>query len=253
MLKGVKKNIITYELLGMDTRNGIEEYKTNMATLYDLYQYIKFKRENEKITLPNGITCEIYELIDYITLSFTIILYQLRQKKIILQDMHSKNIFIHWLNKNSYMGDQYIGDTEKIIYKIKSVSYQIKTFGFIIKLGDIGASIFKPNDNITIIGLGNDLKNNYDMLKIFENSRYTMSRFLLWNFSYYLPYSIYKNTIVYKILTDYPYNQISDNDMDNIELFDKMLTPLDVINKFNKYKISNNGNKNNKKCLIINI
>mgnify|MGYP003333930748 CR=1 FL=1 len=43
-------------------------------------------------------------------------------------DMHDGNIFIHWLNENSYFENKCIKDVEEIVYKINNKFYKIKTF-----------------------------------------------------------------------------------------------------------------------------
>jgi hypothetical protein len=244
----LEKKVITYQLFGFDDTDNvnIQKYNTDLSTLESMYQYIKFKRIGNKITLPNNITCDINELIDYILLSYIVTHFQMKKKNLILQDMHAGNIFIHWLNKNSYMGDEYIGDIENITYKLKSSSYQIKTFGFIIKLGDVGASIYKPNEKITISGLSRNVEKYYSSFKIFEDSRYSINKFLLWNFKNYLPYSILKNTIVNKIFNEYPYNEISELDSENMELFKDMFTSTELLQFFSKYKVNKNNKTNNK-------
>ena len=42
----------------------------------------------------------------------------LQNHNIFVSDMHCSNIFIHWLNDESYLGNEKIGNIENIIYKI---------------------------------------------------------------------------------------------------------------------------------------
>ena len=65
-------------------------------------------------------------------------------------DMHSENIFIHWLNDNSYYKDKKIKNITEIVYKINKKLYKIKTFGFVIILGDLGMSLIKIRKDVIL-------------------------------------------------------------------------------------------------------
>ena len=56
--------------------------------------------------------------------------------------MHIGNIFIHWLNAKSYLGDDNISNIQEINYKITDNKYiKIKTHGFIIKTLQDGSQV----------------------------------------------------------------------------------------------------------------
>jgi len=210
-------------------------------------------RISNKITLPNEITCNINELVDYIVISYLTVHHQLYKNNISLYDMHFGNIFIHWLNKNSYMGDKYIGDIEEIIYTVNKKNYKIKTFGFVIKIGDVGLSTLKINPTTILFGHVYDVRRNIDLIKILTKENYPYTLKFLMSFKSLLPYSIYKETILYNILSNYPYSELTEAfNIEPTNIINDYLTPLQLLEKYDKYTIKNKE-KINKNTLIIKV
>jgi hypothetical protein len=139
-----------------------EIYKNTIATLKDLFTYIHYsKNKDDVVILPNGIKCNVNELYDYICISFLATHYLLAENNIFQNDMYVSNLFIHWLNNNSYYNNKNIKNLKEIIYKIGNKYYKIKTFGFILIFGDTGSFIIKIKKDIILIGQAPNIKNNY--------------------------------------------------------------------------------------------
>ncbi|ARF10698.1 hypothetical protein Hokovirus_2_225 [Hokovirus HKV1] len=183
-----------------------EIFDSNIATLKELFTYIHYSKQKDgSVILPNGIKCKnISKLFDYICISYFTSHYLLSKNNIYPSDMHSGNIFIHWLNDNSYYDDKNIKNLKNITYKINNKYYYVKTFGFVIILGDTGTFMINVKKNIKIIGHINDIKNNYSLINTRMNEKYSNMDFLQWN-SGFLTRSEFNNTIVYNILNSEPY------------------------------------------------
>jgi len=212
-------------------------YKTNFATMGDLLSYVCKYQNNGSITLPNKRTCNIFELFDYLTISYLCTHDMLFKNNILLSDMHPGNIFIHWLNPNSYMGDTNLENIKHIIYKIDGKYIKIDTFGLLLKIGDIGASILHLKSDVFILGQGVDLNKSYNVVKYIMKNSSGCHNFL-YNFKYMLPFSLYSKTIAFKILSTYPYSEISGIDID-YKLMNDFLSPIEMLKYFTKYFIKN--------------
>lgn len=182
---------------------------TFFATLYDLYYYcITTMQKNMHVKLVNGIDVYLPDLLDNLFISYMHTSYIIRNKLgIILNDQHQHNIFIHWISKNSYIGEKSMKDVEYIYYEIDKNKYiKINTYGLLLKLGDLGTSIVIPNKNVYIIGDiidVNDLKN----VEIYNDLMTYDDMFL--NMKINLPQNVLEKTKIYKLFTQTPFNDIS--------------------------------------------
>jgi hypothetical protein len=70
----------------------------------------------------------------YLCISFFATYHLLTENNIFPSDMHTANIFIHWLDDNSYYNTINIKNLKEIVYKIGKKYYKIKTFGFVLIL-----------------------------------------------------------------------------------------------------------------------
>jgi hypothetical protein len=189
-----------------------EIFKSSIATLNELFTYIHYKKNKDgTVKLPNGQICDVVELFDYICISYLATHELLTQNNIFPSDMHAGNLFIHWLNDNSYYDNNNIKNIKEITYKIGKKYYKIKTFGFVIILGDVGTFIVQPKKDVIIVGHVADIKNNYKLIEKRLMPEYTNIIFISWNISYLTPKE-YKNTIAYNILNSEPYCDYPKND-----------------------------------------
>ena len=135
-------------------------FKSSIATIFDLFQYIRFsKNKDNSIIFPNGIKCNnISKLYDYICISYLVTHYLLTKNNIFPYDLHESNIFIHWLNNNSYYNNENIKNIKYIIYKIGNKYYKIKTFGFIIIIGDTGLFNMIIKEDVILMGRAMNIK-----------------------------------------------------------------------------------------------
>jgi hypothetical protein len=206
-----------------------------MSTLGDLLNYIKIRRDGENILLPNNEMCNIVEICDYLTISYLHTHNLCMKHHVSLLDMHSENIFIHWLGKNSYMGDKNIGNIKHIIYKVNNEYIKIDTHGFILKIGDIGSSIVHPRDDIFILGQAVNLEKNYILVDQAVRPNFSCHYFLFNLGS--LPGVLFRKTIAYQILSNYPYSE-EPSIIIPYELLDDMLTPNEMLQSFSKYFVN---------------
>jgi hypothetical protein len=219
------------------------KFTSNIATLGDLFNFINLTRNNDTVKLPNNIECNIIDLCNYLCISYLMTYKLLYENNIQMSDMHSYNIFIHWLNDNSYMDEKYIGNIKNIYYKLGNKYLKIKTFGFILKIGDVGTFIIHPKNNIYIAGqVMTDIYKSHNIIrKKFLIDDYT-DMFL--NIQYNLPHVLYSETIACDILSSYPFNEmkmhLSDKQINDIESPENILTKY-----FDKYLVGKVKNKNN--------
>ncbi len=154
-------NNILFTMISDETK----KFSSYINNVKDLFTYIHYKKDkNDNVILPNGIKCNIIELYDYICISYLMTYYLLTKNDIYVFDIYPDNIFIHWLDNNSYYGNKNIKNVKEIIYKIDDKYYKIKTFGFVIILGDLGLSMIKIKDDIILIG-------NMDMNNLNRNEK----------------------------------------------------------------------------------
>ena len=158
------------------------------------------------MVLPNGIKCDIAELFDYLCISYLATHEFLTNNNIYPSDMHSGNIFIHWLNDNSYCDDKNIKNIKEIVYKVKNKYYKIKTFGLVLILGDTGTFIIKVKNDVLIVGQAWDIKNNYKLVSQRLKPEHTNMDFIKWN-SRLIGKKDFIKTVGYNILNTEPYNE----------------------------------------------
>lgn len=226
-------------------------FSSYLGTLKELFSYISYnKNKDSTVKLPNGILCNISELFDYISISYLATHHLLIENNIFPSDMHSGNIFIHWLNDNSYYKDKKIKNITEIVYKVNKKLYKIKTFGFVIILGDLGTSTIKIRNDVILTGQIWDIKKNYSLIERCMGAEYTSIDFMKLN-SMLLAFDEYKNTIIYKILSEKPYSQYPQEQWHLLgyltEYLDKLKTAPELLEYFDdKYGIAKyNEHKNN--------
>ena len=93
-------------------------------------------------------------------------------------EINDKNIFIHWLNDNSYFGEKNIKDLEEIVYKVGKKYYKIKTFGLLLIIGDTGTFVAKIKKDIILAGQIWNVTENYKLLEKRFDPSYTAITFL---------------------------------------------------------------------------
>lgn len=181
-------------------------YKSSIATLNELFDYIHYKKnKNGTVILPNGIKCNIAELFDYLSISYLATHEFLSNNNIFPSDMHSGNIFIHWLNENSYYKEKNIKNLKEIIYKVNNKYYKIKTFGLLIILGDTGSFIIKVKNDVIIVGQVWNIKKNHKLINQRLDPNHTAADFIIWN-NNLIDQKEFVKTIGHKIMNLEPYN-----------------------------------------------
>ena len=180
-----------------------KKHKSYITTFADLFNYIYFsKNKDGSVILPNGIKCDnISELYDYICISYLATFHLLTENKIYPKDMDPSNIFIHWLNDTSYYNNENIKDCKNIIYKVNNKYYKIKTFGFVIVLGDAGCFLLQAKKDVIIVGYENYFETKEKMLCNYTKDNIDIIR----NHNMITPNEFIKS-IAYKILNSEPYN-----------------------------------------------
>jgi len=178
-------------------------HKSFITTLEDLYNFIYYsKNKDGSVILPNGIKCDnISELYDYICISYLATFHLLTENKIYPKDMYIGNIFIHWLNDTSYYNNENIKNCKNIIYKVNNKYYKIKTFGFVIVLGDTGCFLLEAKKDVFIVGYENFFETKEKMLRNSTKDNIDIIR----NHDMITPNEFIKS-IAYKILNSEPYN-----------------------------------------------
>ena len=231
-----------------------EVFKNTIATLGDLFTYIHYsKNKDDNVILPNGVTCNVDELYDYICISFLATHHLLTKNNIFPSDMHVSNLFIHWLNDNSYYNDKNIKNDKEIIYKIGNKYYKIKTFGFVLIFGDTGTFIIKIKKDIIMIGQAPDIKNDYFKYNRKMTERHNNMDLILNSINFLTPKQ-YEKTIAYKIMNTEPYNNYPVNNWKllgtDISYLDSMKSTIELLNFFHdKYGVDK-YEKNNNNILI---
>ena len=132
------------------------------------------------------------------------------------------------------------------ITKINKKFYKIKTFGFVIILGDLGSSIIKIRNDVILVGQIYDINNNYHLIKRRLRPEHTNIDFIQWN-NNFLTFDEFKNTIAYIILSDKPYSEYPQEVWHllgySIEYLDKLKSTLELLEYFDiKYGIPNMQN-----------
>ncbi len=193
----------------VDLKNlsGNKKHKSYITTLKDLFNFIYFtKNKDGSVILPNGIKCgNISKLYDYICISYLATYHLLTKNKIYPQDMHEDNIFIHWLNDTSYYNNEKIKDCKNIIYKVNNKYYKIKTFGFVIVLGDCGMFFLEAKKDVIIAGNGHVDKEMKNPHKMVMNGATKNNMDIIRCYDLLTP-NEFKNSIAYNIINSNPYN-----------------------------------------------
>ena len=231
-----------------------EIFTNTIATLGSLFTYIHYSKNiDDTVILPNGIECNVDELYDNICISFLATHHLLTENNIFPSDMHIDNLFIHWLNDNSYHNNKNIKELAEIIYKIGNKYYKIKTFGFVLIFGDTGSFIIKIKKDIIMIGHAPDIKNNY--LKYNRRMTETHNNMDLIKYSHkFLTPKQFGKTIAYKIMNTEPYNNYPVNNWNllglNISYLDSMKSTIELLDFFyDKYGVDK-YEKNDNNILI---
>lgn len=243
-IKGFYQRPLLQDNEDYDPKNPI--FKTKLETLGSLFNYMMAtKNKDNQVILPNKQKCDIIELCNYLTISYLMTETLLKKHNMTMVDMHSGNIFIHWLNDKSYMGTTNISKTEYIYYKFGQVNqyFKIKTFGMILKFGDVGMFQINPKKNVYIVGHAGTFPKSVEIIK--NISRIQSYLLFLEMFVFQLSPYLYQQTIAYKILSSSPYNNMYNMSYDEKDIND-MLTPKELLSKyFGQYtvdKIDNNKN-----------
>lgn len=214
--------------------NSSEIFISSISTLRELLNYIHYKQEsNGLVELPNGIKCNhISELYDYICISYLATHELLANNKIYASDMHPENIFIHWLNDESYYKDKKIKNIKEIVYKVDKKYYKIKTFGFVIILGDTGLFIKEIKKDKIIIGNIWNIRENIKFIEKQMCSSYTAMHFIIYS-HLLLNFQDFIKTIAFKILKSKPYSLFPLNDWGllglDLSYLDKLKTSKELL------------------------
>ena len=233
-----------------------EIFKSTIATLADLFTYIHYsKNKDDVVTLPNNIKCNVHELYDYICISYLATHHLLTENNIFPSDMHWGNIFIHWLDDNSYYNDMNIKDMKEIVYKIGNKYYKIKTFGFVLILGDTGTFIIKIKKDIILIGQAPDITNDYYKYERKMTQNHHNMDFIKYNFNFLSP-KVFEKTVGYKIMNTEPYDNYPYNNWKllgtDISYLDKMKSTPELLEFFyDKYGVDKYEKKDNNILLTI--
>lgn len=216
-----------------------------ISTIYDLQLYVNKMLKGDEIILPNKRKCNIGELYDYITISIMMTHEFLGKTGIYVGDLHTGNIFIQWLDENSYYDEKCIENVENIIYEFGNKLIKIKTFGFIIKFGDIGMSFIKRK-NYHIYGQLNETSNYNHILQV---DKILDVKFLFLYFFYDFISNnnneINKKTSIYNLLELDPYDKYKNIAYFKLGDLDKMKSYEYIIDKyFSKYFVANNNYDN---------
>jgi hypothetical protein len=232
-------------------------FKNNVSTLIELFDYIHYsKNKDDNVILPNNIMCNITELYDYLCISYLATHHLLIKNNIFPSDMNCKNIFIHWLNDSSYYKDKNIKNLEEIIYKIGNKYYKIKTFGFVLILGDTGTFVIKIKEDIILAGHAANITTNYFKYDRIMTDTHNNIEFIKDSMNYLTPKQ-FKNTIVSKIINtepycNYPIRQYKLLGTD-ISYLDNMKPTTELLKFFyDKYGVSKYEKKNNNILITIN-
>jgi len=211
-------------------------FKSKIGTLGDLIKYVSIKMKDDVVELPNGVVCNVVKLFDYLAISYIHTYNLLHKNNIMISDMHPSNIFIHWLGKDSYLDDLYIGDTKYINYKYNKRILKIKTYGLLLKVGDLGSSIVKPRKDLYILGQAVDLEKNIKLIDQMIKPNHSV-HFFFSNYKHMLPNIIYDKTIISKFFSIYPYNTIVAYLPTRHDLLDSLLASDKLLDHFEPYMI----------------
>ena len=214
------------------------KFSSRLGTLGELFTYIHInKNKDGTIDLPNGVKkCNIPKLFDYISISYLATHYLLTENNIFPSDMHAGNVFIHWLDDNSYYDNENIKDIKEIVYKINDKHYKIETYGFVIVLGDVGSFYIKIRKDVILLGQIWDVKTNYKLTERRFRPEYTNMDLIRYSINM-MTFNEYKETIAYKILSDEPYASYPTHlwlEGTDISYLDKHKSTLELLSYYDK-------------------
>ena len=216
-----------------------EVIHTNINTLRELYIYLQCNRKDGYVQLPNGIKCNMSDLFDYICISYFATHHLLTENNILPLDLHPQNIFIHWLNEKSYYDNKNIINLQEIIYKVGKKYYKIKTFVFVIILGDCGVFNVLVKKDVIIVGQAMNIKENYKIVDMLLNPKLRNTDFIKYTYRF-LTHNEYKNTIGCKIFSSEPYCSYPEYNLLGTELtyIKQLKSTVELLNFFDdKYGI----------------
>jgi hypothetical protein len=176
--------------------------KSSIATMTELFIYMRYnKNKDGSVKLPNGQKCYVSEVFDYMCISYMATCQLLTKNNIIPSDMKGANIFIHWLHDSKIPNYK---NLKEIVYKIGKKYYKIKTFGFIIILGDVGTFIISVRNDVILVGHAFNIKKNYKLIEMRARPEFANMDFI-WRTKNMLSQNEYINTIAFKIVNTEPY------------------------------------------------
>lgn len=136
-------------------------FQSYFVTLDDLLQYVLEHQTKETIRLPNGVTCKVVSLLEYLLFGMIHTYLLLCNHGIYVQDLHGGNIFLNWKEASA---------DQEIIYSVNDHHYKFSTFGIILKFGDVGIGLLEINKNITLLSaLPSHFVNDPDVEEKYED------------------------------------------------------------------------------------
>lgn len=203
---------------------------SRLSTLEELCQYIVINKTGKSIHFPNGIICDIIELLDSLLLSFIHTAYLLYQESgLILNDMHAGNLLINWISSDTFLGTQDLSDLQMMEYNIRNSVYQINTHGILLKFGDIGSCLMNPRDDLWILGQCPHIEKTLDHLDLYAKHPYISFFSTFTSIASNLSREILSETILNHILQSDPFNKFNKNIPFDKELIEKLPSPFDLI------------------------
>lgn len=207
---GLRDEVLTfYKTQSLYLQNQATHNKSYCETLYKLLEYIINMGDYETCVLPNKKTVHIPTFIDHMAISYLFTYQQLINKiGLVLQDQHLSNVFMYWLTATSYMGSQSIADLKHIVYEIDdSIRLLINVPGVLLKIGDIGASILKPREDVVVVG---ELFGSTDaVIKALYADKMPYYMQFIFNISACVPFNILMQTCLFPIYKDPPFNTLA--------------------------------------------
>lgn len=201
-----------------------------MVTCYDVFQYMALNCDNEFKCMLFGETVYIPYIVDYYCIFYIHTSEFLwNNLGMTLGDQHFNNIYIHWINDMSRCGKRNIENLKNIYYEISNNKYlKMSTHGLIYKIGDIGISTMKLQDDVIIIG---DLmnKNNLNDVLLYKNKTKTYVDTLIKLYSIFQP-AILKKTKFFNLFESDKYLSQSVPFVGYKKEYTDMMSELDILN-----------------------
>ena len=120
--------------------------------------------------------------------------------------------------------------------------YKIKTFGILLKIGDVGGGIVQPRKDVYIVGQGINLSKTHQIVIDITNTQTNYQFFMYLNIN--ISFDMLRKTIGYKIISMSPYNKIVLF-MTDRELLKKILSLSELLKLFDKYSVNQIDEKKN--------